>query len=162
MNPFASSTREGNRSRVRVIWTAIVISCLGIAFWAVQAEAYHSVAFQSVNTGSRYGYKQLPFGGRYGHWTRRSPFESYLIEKGHPVANKWTKIAETGKSFYGRSISFSCGRTYPIYMFKDATQHRWLEEAPEREVVDFYAILTTGTFAQMEAACRKILLKYDP
>jgi hypothetical protein len=58
------------------------------------------------------------------------------------------------RSHAGGRIRFTCSR--------DATQHRWLEQASEKEVVDFYAILTTGTFAQMEAACEKILLKYDP
>ncbi|MEQ1821913.1 MAG: hypothetical protein ABL949_05355 [Fimbriimonadaceae bacterium] len=143
-------------------WVCGVVAFLGIAFWAIQAEAYYHAYFVSSTTGSNYGYTHTRWFGSFNRQSRVSPLETYLTAHGYPVKNRWCRPSDTGYAFYGQAISFSCGRMPPIHRLDHRVQRLWLEHATEKEVVAFYKLAGTGTDAQVEAACNAIIKRYDP
>jgi hypothetical protein len=114
-------------------------------------------AFICENTGSRYGFTKWRHGGQTGNWYQMSPLEDFM-KRNHPdrLTHKWTSYAGTGKTLFGRNVSFGHGRPGPILFLDNRSFTEYMAKIPDAEKLRLYETFSSGDRAAASLAVDKI------
>jgi hypothetical protein len=138
-------------------WLA-ALGVLGVAAaLALPVVVYTDVAYVCENTGSKYGYREGPFGGVSERWYKASPLESF-IERESPrtLVHRWTKYRGTGRNFLGRPTAFGHGSPGGMFGVSHERLAEWIARHDEAEVVALYDELRTTPPGQTRAVVERI------
>jgi hypothetical protein len=142
----------GLSMRARV--TFIVCGLVGVVALAVVLPAVQVCrdwAFVDLNTGSRNGYREWPFGWRSGSWYQESVIEAFM-RSNYPAEfqQDWVSYAGTGRNVFGGATLHGHGRPGPIIRLIPEVFDPYWGHASEAEKRRLYDVFSGGDEEQIQ------------
>lgn len=124
----------------------------------IPSPIYRDCALIDLNTGSRKGHYEWPFGIKTHEWERETAIEKLMREKlPDEFQQRWVTYKGTGRNFYRGSVSFRHGEPGAILQLEPELIDRYCVQASETNVRRLYDVLVSEDSKATSDIVEKIL-----
>lgn len=135
-----------------------IVLLLFAAYFCTYGEICRDDAYVDENTASFWGERVWLTGQHTGRWYHPSPLESYLEERWPGmVEHRWTQCAGTGKSLFGRSVSFGHGAPGGALHLERPLLQAWIPKHSPDEILALYQSLSKADRPTSEAIVDRVI-----